>query len=195
MRVLIVGLAVALAASIALNVVVRTGPITRPWIEYFPDMARTVRYNAFEANPNFEDGLTLRVPPPATIARGMLPAASDPATRLDADGAPLNPFAPDDTAALERGKVTYETFCLPCHGATGEGDGLVVEHGFPAPPSLIRGRGPTMSDSQIFDIITLGFSTMPSYSAQMEPADRWKTVLYLRTLQNAPPAAPSGNTQ
>ena len=70
----------ALVASIGLNIAVRRGPITLPPLEYFPDMARTVRYNAFEANPNFPDGMTLRVPPNGTIPRGMLPPASDPTT-------------------------------------------------------------------------------------------------------------------
>ena len=67
-RPLTVGLGVALLVSFALNVVVRL-PKTRPNFDYFPNMARTVRYNAFEENPNFADGMTLRVPVPGTIPR------------------------------------------------------------------------------------------------------------------------------
>jgi cytochrome c len=30
----------------------------------------------------------------------------------------------------------YEVNCLPCHGAQGKGDGLVVQRGYPKPPSF-----------------------------------------------------------
>lgn len=182
-RALTIGLAMALVASIGLNIAVRRGPITTTPFEYFPDMARTVRYNAFEANPNFPDGLTLRTPPNGTIPRGMLPLASAPTTT--AGGDPMNPFTTADAAAVARGTVMFDTYCVPCHGAAGEGDGLVVQHGFPAPPSLVSGRAPTMSDAELFNVISFGSGTMPPYAAQMERDDRWKTVLRLRALQNA----------
>jgi mono/diheme cytochrome c family protein len=187
MKALTIGLAVALAASIALNIAVRRGPITVAPLEYFPDMARTARYNAFEANPNFPDGMTLRTPPNGTIPRGMLPPGSDPATPEGGD--PVNPFTPADTAAVARGDAMFGAYCVPCHGTTGEGDGLVVQRGFPAPPSLVSGRASTMSDTEIFDVISFGSGTMPSYAAQMERDDRWKAVLHLRALQTTPPAA------
>jgi mono/diheme cytochrome c family protein len=177
------GLAAALVVSIVLNVVLRMGARTRPGFEYFPDMVRTVRYNAFEANPNFADGLTLRVPPTGTIARGMLPVASDPST--PADGVPVNPFRVDDEAAQARGEVVFNTYCVPCHGPKGEGDGLVVQHGFPGPPTLLRDRTRGMSDGQLFGIVTNGTGAMPSYAAQIAKEDRWKAVMHLRKLQGA----------
>jgi mono/diheme cytochrome c family protein len=94
---------------------------------------------------------------------------------------------------MARGEAVYRTFCLPCHGATGEGDGLVVERGFPGPPSLTSGRPLTMTDSQIADVIAFGSGTMPSYAAQIDPQDRWKAVLHLRTLQKQP--APAGEAK
>ena len=186
MKALTIGLALALVASVGLNIAVRAvrrGPITFTPLEYFPDMARTVRYNAFEANPNFPDGMTLRVPPTGSIPRGMLPIESEPTTPTGGD--PVNPFTATDAAALQRGTVMYNTFCVPCHGATGEGDGLVVQHGFPVPPSLVSGRAPTMSDAELFNVISLGMGSMPSYAAQIAREDRWKAILHLRMLQNA----------
>ena len=189
LKALTIGLAVALVASIGLNIAVRRGPVTTTPFEYFPDMARTVRYNAFEANPNFSDGMTLRVPPNGTIPRGMLPLASDPKTPAGAD--PTNPFTVADTAAAERGAAMFNTYCVPCHGTTGDGDGIVVQHGFPAPPSLLSGRAPTMTDAELFNVISFGSGTMPSYAPQMERDDRWKAILHLRMLQNAPPPPPA----
>jgi mono/diheme cytochrome c family protein len=190
-KILNIVLAVALVAVIALNVALRGGPITSTPLEYFPDMARSPRYNAFEANPNFADGMTLRVPPNGTIPRGMLPLASQPTT--PEGGEPANPFKADDTAVAERGTAMFNTYCVPCHGDSGEGDGLVVQHGFPAPPSLVSGRAPTMSDAELFSVITNGSGTMPPYAAQMDPDDRWKTILHMRKLQNQP--APAGDAK
>jgi len=182
-RYLTIALAVLLVVSIGLNIAVRRGPVTRPPFEYFPDMARPVRYNAFETNPNFADGSTLRVPPPGTIPRGLLPLTSEAATPAGAK--PENPFKPDDAAAGERGAVVFNTYCVPCHGATAAGDGLVVQHGFPAPPTLLRARTRAMSDAQIFGIISNGSGGMPSYATQIAREDRWKAVLHVRKLRSA----------
>ena len=35
----------------------------------------------------------------------------------------------------------------------------------------------------IFEVITKGYGGMPSYSAQIPPADRWKIIAYIRALQ------------
>ena len=186
-RSLSIGLAVLLVASIGLNVAARRGAATRLPFEYFPDMYRTVRYNAFEVNPNFDDGSTLRVPPAGTIPRGLLPLTSEaltpPGTTLE------SPFKADDAAAVERGAVVFNTYCVPCHGATAAGDGLVVQHGFPAPPTLLRARTRTMSDAQIFGIISNGSGGMLSYATQVSRDDRWKAILHVRTLQAEPPPA------
>jgi mono/diheme cytochrome c family protein len=192
-KALSIGLAVALIVSIGLNIAIRRGAVTRTPLEYFPDMARTARYNAFESNPNFADGMTLRVPPPGTIPRGLLPITSDPTT--SPEGTPVNPFKPEDAAAVERGAVVYNVYCVPCHGASGEGDGLVVQRGFPAPPSLIRARTRAMDDALLFTVITTGTGTMPPYGAQIAREDRWKAILHVRKLQNEPPAPPAGDAR
>jgi mono/diheme cytochrome c family protein len=182
MRALTITLATALLVSIGLNIAARSGSYTRPGFEYFPDMVRTPRYNAFEANPSFPDGMTLRVPPSGTIARGMLPLSSQSGTPEDGD--PVNPFDAGDSAAVERGAVMFKTFCVPCHGPTGQGDGLVVQHGFPEPPNLSSEGTRGLRDADLFTVITEGVGPMPSYAAQIARDDRWKTILYVRKLQN-----------
>ena len=52
-KALTIGLAVALVASIGLNIAVRRGPITRPPFEYFPDMARTVQVQRVRGESEF----------------------------------------------------------------------------------------------------------------------------------------------
>jgi mono/diheme cytochrome c family protein len=50
-------------------------------------------------------------------------------------------------------------------------------------------------DGKIFNTITNGIRTMPSYGAQIPPEDRWAIVAYVRALQlsqNAPPSLLTG---
>lgn len=46
-----------------------------------------------------------------------------------------------------------------------------------------------MSDGEIYDAISDGLGGMPGYGAQMAREDRWKVILYLRTLREQPPSA------
>lgn len=90
-----------------------------------------------------------------------------------------------DKAALERGRARFQIFCTACHGATGEGDGMIVRRGFQKPPSFYDDRLQENSTpaAHFFDVITNGWGAMPDYSAQISPEDRWKIIAYLRALQ------------
>jgi mono/diheme cytochrome c family protein len=91
---------------------------------------------------------------------------------------------------LADGKALFTTFCSPCHGVTGQGDGLVVQHGYPPPPSYSKGqssRGGAMkdlTDGKIYHTITYGVNAMGSYASQVAPEERWKIVMYVHHLQN-----------
>src|SRR6266700_998047 len=65
--------------------------------EYFPDMARSARYNTFAPNPNVPDGKTLQPPVAGTLALERAPGASHPQSAGDVaprSGAEMaNPFA------------------------------------------------------------------------------------------------------
>ncbi|HZP01469.1 MAG TPA: cytochrome c [Terriglobia bacterium] len=189
-------LLVTFVATVALNWF-GTPDLTRRSYEYFPNMARSARYNAFEPNPNFGDGKTLQPPVPGTIPRGFHPlrlvASKEDAIRA---GEELqNPFSSSDARALERGQLVFGNFCQACHGAGGRGDGPVALRGFPAPPSLLADKARNLKDGQIFHILSVGQGNMPSYAAQILQEDRWKAVLYVRKLQQegapAQPKTPS----
>jgi mono/diheme cytochrome c family protein len=181
-------LGAALLVSLVLNVASWSArwPRTRPNFEFFPEMARTPRFNAFEENPNFADGSTLRAPVAGTIPRGsMLPASAEEAATAS------NPFPAGDRKALDRGAFVFATFCQPCHGANGEGTGLVVKHGFAAPPPLYRPQTRGKTDAELFAVVTNGLNTMPSYASQIARDDRWRAILFLRTLGPPGPARPA----
>jgi mono/diheme cytochrome c family protein len=100
-----------------------------------------------------------------------------------------NPYNVDDLAALARGAFVFRTWCLPCHGAAGRGDGPVAMRGFPAPPPFNSEKSLALKDGRMFHILTFGQKDMPSYASQVAEDDRWKSVLYVRSLQRSAQAA------
>ena len=92
------------------------------------------------------------------------------------------PF-PIDAQALDRGQERYNIYCSLCHGATGDGLGMIVRRGYRKPPSYHDDRLRQAPVGYFFDVITNGFGAMPDYSAQISPDDRWKIIAYIRALQ------------
>jgi mono/diheme cytochrome c family protein len=78
----------------------------------------------------------------------------------------------------------FATFCSPCHGAGGVGDGMVAQRGFPPPPSLFTDNAMQLKDGQMFHIISFGKNAMPNFSSQISREDRWKVITYIRSLQD-----------
>jgi mono/diheme cytochrome c family protein len=123
-------------------------------------------------------------PPEGTVPRGFTPYkyATDP---LAAEANLVNPLAGDNTEkTLERGKNRFETFCSPCHGMQGHGDGTVAQYMSLKPPPLISDKVKNFKDGRIFHIITAGQGVMSSYATQVfKEEDRWAIVKYVRVLQ------------
>lgn len=153
--------------------------------EFLPEMVRQPRFGAFDDNPYFRDGATLRPPVPGTVARGMLPLEYSPSPEdaVRAGRQLANPFPVDDVAAIQRGQAIYRRFCTPCHGPTGQGDGKVAQRGFPPPPRLTDSALVSILDGQMFHAITFGKGSMPAYAQQITREDRWRVILYVRNLQ------------
>ena len=184
----------AFVGSLGLNWAVRTRP-SQPNFEFIPEMVRTPRYNAYSANPNFPDGITLQKPEPGTIARGFSPAhyVATPEDALRAGDTLVNPVPVNDAGVIARGKIVFANFCTPCHGAAGKGDGLVVQRGYPAPPSLYAENARKIRDGQMFHILSYGQKNMPSYAGQILREDRWNVIAYVRSIQmQSAPAATGG---
>jgi mono/diheme cytochrome c family protein len=86
---------------------------------------------------------------------------------------------------LERGRERFEIYCAPCHGRTGAGNGIIVQRGYPAPPSYHIDRLRQAPAGHFFDVITQGYGVMYSYAQRVEPADRWAIAAYIRVLQQS----------
>lgn len=158
---------------------------------FMPEMVDSVPYNSFAANDVFADGKTLQLPVEGTVARGATLFEYE-ATEADAVRAGKELMSrwneggiePDELlAAKNRGRKVFATFCLPCHGAVGNGDGPVTSRGFPPPPSLSLPNSLDMPDGRMFHVLTFGQKNMPGYAAQVSESDRWKAILHVRALQ------------
>jgi mono/diheme cytochrome c family protein len=135
-------------------------------------MTQQPRYDTYAPSPFWSDGAAARPLPAGTIAQGDL-ARHEAATTPPAV----------DLALLQRGQQRFAIYCAPCHGLDGSGDGIIVAHGFPRPPSYFEPRLIAAPAQHIYDVISNGYGVMYSYAARVEPKDRWAIVAYVRALQ------------
>ena len=86
-------------------------------------------------------------------------------------------------ALLQRGQQRYRIYCTPCHSELGDGNGMVVQRGFPHPPSYHIDRLRDAPTRHFFDVMTHGYGDMYSFAGRISPADRWAIAAYIRALQ------------
>lgn len=87
-----------------------------------------------------------------------------------------------------RGQERFNIFCSPCHGALGNGMGMIAMRGLSArrqPASYHTDRLRKMPIGHFYDVITNGYGVMYSYASRIEPDDRWRIAAYVRILQRS----------
>ncbi len=146
-------------------------------------MSDQPRYEPFEQSSFFADQASVRPRIVDTVARGHLRTDQHLyAGRVDGRFAETFPFTVT-VETVERGRERYDIFCAPCHGLTGEGNGIVIEYGLRKPPSFHEADVRSEPTGYYFALITDGARVMPSYAARILPEDRWAIVAYIRALQ------------
>ena len=149
------------------------------------DMHDQPKLEPYESSEFFTDGRASRPLVPGTVARGRL-FEDEHLHRGTVDGAPAETFPFEVTrAVLERGRERYGIHCAPCHGAAGDGDGMVVRRGMTRPPSYHLARLREAPPGYFFDVITNGFGAMYDLSDRITAEDRWAIAAYVRVLQAA----------
>ena len=137
-------------------------------------MTQQKRYGTFSRAALFENGSEAQPLPEGVVAEGDVERKSRTQQR------------PQISAGLlARGRERYDIYCSPCHGLSGKGDGIIVQRGFPAPPSYHSSRLRAAPAAHFFDVITGGHGVMFSYAARVDPGDRWAIVAYIRALQES----------
>jgi len=148
------------------------------------DMHDQPKFEPLEATDLFANGAASRPMIEGTVARGMLQDDKIFYTgRTPEDQFVTELPVPLTRELLDRGQTRFNSFCSPCHGRVGYGDGMVVQRGFKHPQSFHELRLRESPVGYFFHVMTNGFGEMSTYAAQIPPADRWAIVAYVRALQ------------
>ena len=147
------------------------------------DMHVQPKYKPYEQSSFFSDGRSERPIVPGTVARGHLHVDELLYTgEINGVAADTFPF-PITRQDLERGRARYNIYCAPCHDYTGSGRGLIVQRGFPPPPSYHLERLRKAPVGHFFEVMAKGYGTMYSYADRVPVEDRWRIAAYIRALQ------------
>jgi hypothetical protein len=125
----------------------------------------------WERTTLFRNGRVLQAPPQGSVSR------EDDTAKVLAERPPMT------LALVKRGRERFNAFCSECHGYGGDADGMVVQRGFPRPPSFHDPRLIAAPDQHFVDVITNGYGVMYSYADRVPPRDRWAITAYIRALQ------------
>ncbi len=191
--------------TLALGYGVRGEKFSQPPFELFPDMDRQFKVKYQKPSHFFANGQGARKPVEGTAPVGFTMPRSKkegiPTSDLDFSvgsdyyntglfgdfyGKGFPESLKVDAAFLERGRERFQINCTPCHGDSGNGQGIVSKYWIlPPTASLIDERVKALPEGQIFWTITHGKGLMGSYKGTINVKDRWAITAYLRALQNA----------
>ena len=169
---------------------------TSPRIHVILDMAFQPKYLPQQYSPLFEDTRDMR-PPVAGVVGADAPIGDARYFRGAVGGKPAETFPmPVTSAGMRRGQERFDIFCATCHGLAGDGDGITSHLAFAReepkwvrPSSLHDAAIVAQPVGRLFQTISDGIRTMPSYASQIPVEDRWAIVLYVRALQRSQDAA------
>lgn len=178
-----------LPAALLLGLGCQGTPSDKPPIHLNPDMDNQPKYKAQSEAPLFKNDASMRLPVAGTVARDELDAdqgyyegytgALEDSNFVEHDPREIT------LSLLKRGEERFNIYCSPCHSRIGDGRGIMVERGYPPPPSYHSDRIRNFADGYIFYVMTHGIRNMPSYAHQIPTADRWAIVAYVRALQRS----------
>jgi hypothetical protein len=149
------------------------------------DMYDQPKFKPLAANAFFADSMASRSLVEGTVARGDAERDELLYTgKIDGKVADVFPFAVT-REVLSRGQDRYNVFCSPCHSKLGDGRGMIVQRGFPAPVSYHVDSIRTKPPGFYFDVITNGYGKMFNYASSVSVRDRWAIIAYIRALQES----------
>ncbi|HXR47973.1 MAG TPA: cytochrome c [Candidatus Limnocylindrales bacterium] len=186
-----------MVVAVVVGIAGRRGHLSRkPPILIIPDLNRQFKLRPEQPNGFFANGISSQLPPPGTVPRSqpiqtlngpVYPYEDSPANTGLITGTTnfveTNPL-PVTPALLRQGREQFEIYCTPCHGALGDGNGVMKKIGvMPAVANLHDKRLVEMSDGEIFNTVTRGKGLMAAYGPTVSTKDRWAIIAYVRVLQ------------
>jgi len=141
------------------------------------------KYPPLRASSFFDDDRSARPLVAGTVARGQV--REDVVFETGKVGPTESNVFPMavNVQLLTRGRERFDIYCSPCHGRTGNGDGMIVQRGFRHPPSYHIDRLRAAPPGHFVDVILNGFGAMPDFADRVDARDRWAITAYIRALQ------------
>jgi mono/diheme cytochrome c family protein len=152
------------------------------------NMYDQAKYKPQAASDLWRDGRAARPLPPGTVTFSGGDLADSSSGRAAQRQVQLMAAAEAriySSEALARGRERYDIYCVPCHGAAGDGEGYITRRGFPHPPTFHSDRLRAVADQHLFDVMSKGYGAMYPYADRITQDDRWAIVGYVRALQRA----------
>jgi mono/diheme cytochrome c family protein len=174
----------------------RAGTSPKPPYHIVPNMDFQAKYKPQRVNEFFADSdeRAMREPVEGTVAVGELHEDKHLYEGLE-QGAMARTFPEAIEISAEtmaRGQRQFGIFCTPCHGQTGNGEGMVHQRAFALqegtwikPTNIANADIIGKPVGELFKTISNGIRNMPGYGRQIPPEDRWAIILYLRALQRS----------
>lgn len=159
-------------------------------MEYFNQMYDSPAREAQEEDYFAGNNSAGRIPPYGAIPVGYTPypyiEVLTPDELPGANKGLTSPLSNPTVEDYKIGEQKFQTYCSPCHGVQGMGNGKVVGP-YPkfaqVPTSVVSPQIKERTDGQLYHVITMGKGVMGSYAYQIESEDRWKLIAYIRKLQ------------
>lgn len=149
------------------------------------DMYDQPKHKTYTPSQFFTDGSSARPVVPNTVAVEQIQTDSALTTgrvngNLITDLPTSIPRTPE---LLKLGQTRFNTYCSPCHGLLGDGQGIIAVRGPLTVTSLQIQRLRDVEVGYIFEVMTNGLGRMYNYAARIPVAERWAVVAYVRALQ------------
>ena len=183
-------LALTLAAGLLAGCRGTTSP--EPPVHVSPNMDWQERFDPQAANAFFADGRAMRPPVPGTVPRGFLRDDAPFFFGRNENGVFVEELPlPMTMDLLRRGQERYNIFCGPCHGPSGDGQGIIMtgNYGYVPAPTYHSDALRAQPDGYLYNVVVNGVRSMPGYGTQIPVADRWAIVAYIRALQRSQSAS------
>lgn len=172
-----------IVALVVITSVISCGDKRTPNRQYMPDMYVAVPYE-----PNGAEGLNGkmvdRLPVAGTVSRKGIVAYDIPETNEGYEKAKATLKSPLATTEknLAKGKELYGIYCATCHGAKGDGNGVLSQRDkFNGIPNY---KERDLNPGNIYHVIMYGKNLMGSHAGQLQYKERWQIVQYVEKLRS-----------
>lgn len=119
------------------------------------------------------------------MEQGVIPFEGGEAVYRATDGKRLkSPFLKGDANTTKWGKTLYFMYCAQCHGKFHDGNGTVGQSFHPLPTDLRSVKVQTLPEGVLFKEISYGVPNgrQPALATTIEATDRWRIIVYLKSL-------------